>query len=411
MADWLVTSKNGRFHVYGARKMVNGIPRDRLSWFDGEGKQRHTMLAVDKHDPKRAQRRAKQIAEELAKGRTESNLTRHDRLEILGAKDALFGTGRKPAEVCREYRGFLDSLEPTGKTPSEAVSDFLQRNPAQSATVEQVATELKAELERLGKSERYRRDQNLTLFRLCERFPTREIGSLGKTEMERFLEEWGGEPKTYNNHRGSLVTVFNWAMRKGYANRNPVSDLPKVKEIRSISCYSPEDIAAILAKCDENLLPWVLLQAFGCLRSAEVCRVEWGKHVDPVRGIIRATSAITKTGQTRIIEMQPNLVDWMIPLNRFSGPVYHGKTENGIGSTNRKRLAKAIEAAGVTPIPNGLRKACASHLIPQCDHIGAAAEMMGHTVSEMKQSYRELVSKEESDLYWSLTRQKVRKAA
>lgn len=410
MADWVVTSKNGRVAIYGARKIVKGIPRDRLSWRDQSGKQRHSMLAVDANDPNRAKRVAKIKAEEIAKGKAEANLSRADRLELLESKDALFECGISPSEAARTMAAIMRKLEGTGAEPLDAIQFYLESHPIESAKVDTFQTGMVQELKDLGKSERYIRDQRLMAKKVAESFPDRKIATITTKEIERFLVDGGGQPKTYNNRRSSLFTLFQWAIRKGYARKNPVESIPKRKESRSITCYTAEDVSKILAKCDDALKPWVLLQAFGCLRSSEVCRVEWGKHVDPVRGIIRATHDITKTEQTRIIEMEDNLKEWLIPLNRFSGPVYRAKSENAIGKRNRIRLAEAIKAAKVKPIPNGLRKSCASHLVPRCDHIGAAAEMMGHTVAEMKRSYRELVSKEDSDKYWSITPQGVRKA-
>ena len=344
----------------------------------------------------------KEIAEDLAAGKVEATVSKRDVAAIFGARDALRGANVGPVEACRRYRQLLDELEPLGIDPLDAVLDYARRNEIKGKAIPLAAAEMIADLERQGKSERYVRDMRGAGNKLAEAFGSREIGSLTRREVEEFLYDWGGKPKTFNNHRGQLFTVFRWAIRKGYARVNPVEGIDKHKERRRVSCYSAEDMEAILSKAPDELIPWIVLQAFGCLRASEVCRVEWGKHLDLDRGIIRATEEVTKTTQTRIIEMPENLQEWLGPHRALGGTIYTGKTENAIGKRNREEMLAVYRAAGVSSISNGFRKACASHLIPRCRHIGEAAEMMGHTVAEMKRSYRELVSAEEAEKYFGI---------
>lgn len=399
---WVVTSKNGRCRVHGKRCVIAGIERDRLNWTDGEGRQRFTMLAIDSKDPGRARKRAQEIVEDLAAGKVEATVSKRDVSAIFGAKDALRGTDLGPVEVCRRYRQLLDELEPLGVDPLDAVLDYARRNAIKGVPVPVAVAEMVSDLERGRKSERYVRDMRAAGNRLAQEFGAREIGSLTRREVEQFLYDWGGQPKTFNNHRGQLFTIFRWAIRKGYARVNPVEGIDKHRERRHVSCYTAKDMAKILGKTPPDLVPWVVLQAFGCLRSSEVCRVEWGKHIDLNRGIIRATEEVTKTTQTRIIEMPENLQEWLEPHRKLGGTVYIGASENSIGKKMRLEMAPVYKAAKVESIANGFRKSCASHLIPRCRHIGEAAEMMGHTVSEMKRSYRELVSAEDSEAYFGI---------
>jgi integrase len=404
MSDWVITSKNGRIRVYGSRKKIGGKMRDRLNWTDKSGSQRHTTLAIDKHDARRAQRYATELAERESKGTASSDLRASDKLQLYSGKDALEGTGIGVDVACRGYRRCMEILEGTGLTPEAAAERIADLAGKKTATVEQVELDLMSELEASGKSVRYIRDMKLALLNLRTEFEGRNIGEITRGEIQAYITEKAGRlaAKTWNNTRGSVYSIFEWSIKKGYALKNPVRAIPKKKIKRSIKAYTSEDVEKILAKSPPELIPFVVLQAFGCLRSAEVCRVKWTEHIQLDKMIIRATEDITKTTETRIIKIPKNLAEWLKPYQEINTPLYEG-TELGIGSRMRKRLAKAIPAAGVKGIPNGLRKACASHLVPKCQHIGEAAEMMGHTVSEMKKSYRELRSEAEADIYWDIS--------
>ncbi len=403
MADWAVTSRNGRVRVLGKRVSIKGKPRDRLNWTDAQGKQRHTMLAVDEADPDRAVRRAGQIAEEESRGASEASLSRTDRMMLLDARDVLHGSDVTVDQACRHYALMMDSLKRLDITPMEVVSRYVTSHHFEEITVSDFGIRYLDELETQGKSDRYKRDMNLMVVYLRERFGNRLVSSISRDEIETFCKlKWGQKkPKTWNKNRGTLYTIFQRAVKRGHIAANPVDEISKRKVKREVKAYTAKDVESILEHTPDEVIPWVVLQAFGCLRSAEVARLEWGKHIDLDRAIIRATEEITKTEITRIIPMSDNLVEWLKPHRQLGGKVYEG-TELGIGSRNRKALAKVRKAAKVEDMDNGLRKACASHLVPMRSHIGAAAEEMGHTEAEMKRSYRELKSKEEAEEYWAI---------
>ena len=68
------------------------------------------------------------------------------------------------------------------------------------------------------------------------------------------------------------------------------------------------------------LLPMLAIGAFAGLRDAEIKRLDWSE-VDQKRGHIEVKSSKAKSARRRIVEMQPNLREWLRPYAGMTGAV------------------------------------------------------------------------------------------
>ena len=93
--------------------------------------------------------------------------------------------------------------------------------------------------------------------------------------------------------------------------------------------------------------------AFAGVREAQIKRLNWSE-VDQKRGHIEIKSSKAKSARRRIIEMQPNLREWLRLYAELTGSV--------VPVNPRKKLDLVRKAAGLARWPqNGLRHSFASY--------------------------------------------------
>jgi integrase len=135
--------------------------------------------------------------------------------------------------------------------------------------------------------------------------------------------------------------------------------------------------------------------AFAGIREAEIKRLDWSE-VDQKRGHIEIKSSKAKSARRRIIEIQPNLREWLRPYAEMIGPV--------APANSRKKLDLVRKAAKLARWPNnGLRHGYASYRLAETHDAPRVASELGHTSPQMLYStYRELVLPAEAERYWEL---------
>jgi integrase len=162
--------------------------------------------------------------------------------------------------------------------------------------------------------------------------------------------------------------------------------------------FAVDELAALLnaaAARALNVVPMLAIGAFAGVREAEIKRLNWSE-VDQRRGHIEIKSSKAKSARRRIVEMQPNLCDWLRP--------YAGMTGAVVPQNSRKKLDAIRKDAGLTRWPkNGLRHSFASYRLAATHDAPRVASELGHTSPHMLYGvYRELVLPEEAVRYWQI---------
>jgi hypothetical protein len=212
-----------------------------------------------------------------------------------------------------------------GKTSlREAVEFFLRHNRADvpRLTLGEIAELFAHSRQQAGLSAHYVSQCRKTIRDLAEIFPGRALPDLKTSELDAWLGALPFGAKTKNGMRIILVACGNWAEGRGYLVKggSPFPAMMRYKETKvSVSIFTPESIASLLAKADKTLRPFLALGAFAGLRTTELQRLDW-KEIDLERGFITVDANKAKTRQRRLVPISDNLKLWLTPCKQTSGP-------------------------------------------------------------------------------------------
>jgi len=290
-----------------------------------------------------------------------------------------------------------------GKTIEDAATfylDYLERIRRCNVTVADLAKEVLEAKRKDGRAPMYVADLKKRLARFCADFGERRIAGITVEELDNWLRNLDCGPKSRANFRANVGVMFSYAERRRVIDSNPVLRTAQPKLVdKPPEIFSVDELAALLHAALSNApeaVPMLAIGGFAGLREAEIKRLDWSE-VDQRRGHIEVTSSKAKSARRRIIEMQPNLREWLRP--------YAGMTGAVVPVNARKKLDAIRNAAGLRRWPkNGLRHSFASYRLAATHDAPRVASELGHTSPHMLHStYRELVLPEEAQRYWQIT--------
>ena len=224
--------------------------------------------------------------------------------------------------------------------------------------------------------------------------------------MDDWLRALEHGATTRNNYRRLLGVMFAYALKRGYVLENPIKNTSKAKEIdKSPGVLTVAEATKLLKKSGPDILPAVALGLFAGLRpESEIWRLDWSS-IDFESKLIDVAAEKTKTAQKRFVKISDNLLAWLLPHQRESGPV------SPTGDAYFTRLQKARGAAGIKEWPSDcLRHTFGSMHYAQFKNIGETMHEMGHTNSRtFLNHYRERVKPDEAAAFWRIMPRKPRK--
>ena len=322
--------------------------------------------------------------------------------ELEKLKTRLLNEGRAGLLVSDELRAeaakCAGKLKPFGRTITEAVDhyiDFLQRT-VRSCTVSELVETLLAAKKQDGKSHAYLLDLTKRVNRFAAEFGERKVSDIQAREIDDWLRALPLSPKSRNNFRANVGVLFSYAVDRGFIERNPIERTGKAKLVdKPPEIFTPEELAALLAHADADILPALAIGAFAGLRHAEIKRLEWSE-INLVRGFINVSAEKAKTARRRLVKIVPCLAGWLAP--------YAGNTGRVFAANARNKTEAARKAAGLKRWPNnGLRHSFASYHVAHFGDAARTAMELGHATPQMLFStYRELVGPEEAARYWQI---------
>jgi integrase len=292
-------------------------------------------------------------------------------------------------------------LKPLGKTLKDATQFYIEylRDAERSISVSALIDEYLAGQQRLNRSQAHIYDLRQRLSRFKETFGGRPLRTVTTNDIDAWLHDLDLSAQSVNNYRSRIAALFSYGLKREYVERNPVSSVDKIKLIdEAPEIFAPEQIQNLLNSAPSDLLPCLALCAFAGLRTAEMLRMEWDA-IDLPRGLINVSASNSKTAKRRLIEIAPNLAEWLSPYVARSGKVYpHSQRWY---HHNVDLLRKAV---GLAEWPsNGLRHSFASYHLAKYENAPQLALQMGHTTPRMIfDHYRELVTPAEADLFWKI---------
>jgi len=289
-----------------------------------------------------------------------------------------------------------------GRTLTEAATfflDYLERIRRCNVTVEELSREVVEAKRKDGRAPMYIADLKKRLARFCADFGKRPIAGITVEELDDWLRGLDCSPKTRMNFRANVGVLFSYAERRRIIDSNPIlrTARPKLIDLPP-EIFSVDELASLLnaaATRAPEVVPMLAIGAFAGLREAEIKRLDWSE-VDQRRGHIEVKSSKAKSARRRLIEIQPNLREWLRP--------YSGMTAGVVPANARKKLDLVRKAAKLTRWPNnGLRHSFASYRLAAMHDAPRVAGELGHTSPQMLYStYRALVLPEEAESYWQI---------
>lgn len=198
--------------------------------------------------------------------------------------------------------------------------------------------------------------------------------------------------------RAIFTGVFTHAMRMGWLQANPVATLKPQRKPPTDppAVFTPEEAAewlcCVAAHAPACLAGWAVAM-FAGLRRAEVERLDW-QEVKLSRGFVEVTAAKAKTGNRRLVEIQPNLAAILEPL-AGEGRVFP--------LSPKRHEAWAFKAYGKQPPKNAARHSFVSYHLALFENTEQTALQAGHGRDILFRHYRELVTKQEAEEYFSIT--------
>jgi len=379
LSDAITSGSNQVVSIHNSRISVSHIQRKkhqyvRLTWGPRGAPQRREFQDVEK-----AVTFAGRVVEML-----QSKAVYADRVPataIVSLEQALAELpGVSVQMLVESYRANHDEVCRSRSVPA-VVSDYIAYSEAKQRSIRHIQT-LRYHLNRFAKV-----------------FP-RPISSLTTDDIDQYLHLIG-QPKTRNNHRISLMALFQFAKKRGdlpYSEATPVERTDATKVVaKEPEIISAEDLETLLLACDEpKLKMFLLLGAFAGCRTAEIQRIQW-RHITP-EGLL-LTPDITKTNRRRVVEIPENLREWLGTITRKNEDDPVSFIHNPALYAALKKLCSRV---GFSWVDNGLRHGYVSHHLEKFGDPIRTSKNTGHSLRELESSYLKLVSKTDADRWFAI---------
>jgi integrase len=186
--------------------------------------------------------------------------------------------------------------------------------------------------------------------------------------------------------RQAIVTLFNFARRRGYLPKGENTEAADVETVRDhdgeIAILTPAELSKLLRKSKPLYQLYFALAAFTGIRSAELLRLEWNE-INFEKGHIEVKARKAKTATRRLVPIQPNVAKWLEPYRSSTGRLFK----------SRRTVDSAIKFAKRLRIPwkaNCLRHSYATYRLSIIPDAGRIALEMGNSPAKLFTNYREL---------------------
>lgn len=230
--------------------------------------------------------------------------------------------------------------------------------------------------------------------------------------------------------RRAAHAVFEFAMRRGYIDRNPVATVERVEPAPrdEVCILTAADAAELMSRAEKHalaLVPYLAIGLFGGLRPMNELRgVVWERDIDLAGGNITVRRASSKTNRARLVPISPNLRAWLetVPPSRRKGGIYYSRRlldwiagkeprqDRRVAQPGKiKRKAKAdgkktrMEFEPIAWGQNILRHTRTSYRLAQTQNAPMVAEEGGHTLAIMRQHYvNRTIGAAEVKAFWNI---------
>lgn len=382
--------------VTGARVLKSEHPQFTLSYYHGS---RRVLRKFSSMAAARAE--ADLAVVKLANGESEVlKLTGTDRAEFVKARQRLrdWKADADLDHVVADYVKAASRL-PAGVSLNDCVEFFLKRHPASlpAKTVRDVVDEFYKAKDNAKVSAVYLKDITGRLIPFSDAFNMR-IGAVVGRDVDAYIRAMGLAPRTQNNIRRLIVTLFRFAIRRGYLPRDH-GEMDAVERLQAppseIEIFTPDEMRKLFAMAREEMIPYLAIAAFAGLRAAEVQRLDWSE-VNLAKRFIEVKAAKAKTASRRLAPIPDNLAAWLAPYAKTFGRV----TE--FERSDKQLFHELAPKAGIPWKHNGLRHSFISYRVAALKDVAAVALEAGNSPQMIFKHYRALVTEEQAGEWFGI---------
>jgi integrase len=230
------------------------------------------------------------------------------------------------------------------------------------------------------------------LNQLASKYGDLDTNTITPTHLEQWFAQRKWARSTIDGAIAKIGPFFTWCVREGYCESNPCAAVKRPRSDDSPpAIFTPPETKKLLQtalRYDRRLIPYLAIGLFAGVRPLEIERLTWADISDRY---IEITAAKAKTRQRRLVSLLDNLKEWLalggdLPL-----------------TNKRKRLARVVQIAGLNWQPDIMRHSFASYHLAMHTSADKTALELGHRDSKMLFAhYRELVTQEAAQSYWSI---------
>lgn len=362
---------------------------------------------------KEAKDAAKQRAQELSAGKIGlADFRGTDRERYSIAVEAVRPTGIPLDVASQEYAEAWKLVQPASLIQVARWWKEKHANELPSKTVPELVEELLRDRAEAGLSDVYLGSLGYKLRWFAERFAVPIQGITAHMIEEALGRIKRHKPKTWNNYRTDILTLFHYARMRGYLPREREVEAAFVKRLKDpgkrIRVFSPGEMSRLLqaASCGVaakrgqaaiaprlDLVPFIAIGGFGGVRPMEMARLEWA-DIHWQRGVIEVAKHKAKTAARRLIPIQPNLAEWLAPFRNGRGHICSANTWRHVTA-----LAKSI---GLEWPHDVLRDSFISYRTAVTQNLSQVALEAGNSERIIRHSYLELRTPEEGKAWFSV---------
>jgi len=396
---------NAAVKIYRRTRTVDGNRYPTFEVCDYTGGRRRLRSFAD-HQA--AQREARRIAGLLAKGdAVAAALSGQEAAGFARCLELLRAVGDPPELACARYAEAVGVLG-NGGLLSPAARFYVERHPSTlpQITMAEAAAEM-IELRRQAKaSGPYLIDLRCRMGPFTKTFPVHPA-SVTTADCQRYLDGLQGASSTKNATRQVLWRLFAHCESRGYIPRgsNPIAETQRFNgpHEKAIEVWPPAEMAKLLANAVPDFLPCLAIGGFAGLRTSELLALDW-RDVRLAERTIKVTHRKARCAGTRLAPITENLVKWLSPLAKESGPVWpHGKTWRERARSISAAQNATAEAAGLLPWRhNSLRHSFCTYRVAATQDVPRTALEAGNSAATIFSHYRALATEAEGKAWFAI---------
>ena len=268
-----------------------------------------------------------------------------------------------------------------------------------------------------GLRERSMRDLQGRLQKLARTFGKKTVTAISRADADAWLQGL----KKENGEKYSLVSkrhfevvaggLFNWLLAKEYVKLNPFAALSVSRRGKKIlqdsvlpGILTPDQVEKLMNTAQAEvpgMVASLALSFFAGLRTSELQLLRW-EDINFETGLITIRPEVAKRRRARHVEMEPNLVQWLMTCRRESGMIAPE------GQGYRIQLDRIRRKAGFkkdfSDYPkNAGRHTYATMALQKYQSANKVALMLGHTTTGLLfDHYKALATPQQSEQYWNI---------